>query len=142
MIHPLPEIMTQHKLIVTVESIGTVQQRTATAVDQALADDTQTQDVPRRPSFETTDQPASVFTPRAIDLLKAIAQHEPDSIREAARLVERDIKQVSDNLERLAAYEVIEFVDAGRAKQPVVPFDEIDIQLPLGGEPETDAAPA
>jgi len=134
--------MTQNTLIVTVESIGAVKQRTADAFEQALGNNTPDEDSPRRLSFETTDQLAQVFTPRAIDLLQAIAQEEPASIREAARLVDRDIKQVSENLERLEEYGVVEFLNKGRAKRPVVPYDEIDIQLPLRGAVERDAAPA
>ena len=129
--------MTNNTLIVTVESIGEMQQRTAAAFEHALADDSPETDAPRRLSFETTDQLAQVFTPRAIDLLQVIAQKEPASIREAARLVDRDIKQVSENLDRLEAYSVVEFVDNGRAKQPVVEYDEIDIRLPLREAPET-----
>jgi len=134
--------MTQNTLIVTVESIGAVQQRTADAFEQALTGDDPDEDAPRRLSFETTDQLAQVFTPRAIELLQAIAQEEPASIREAARLVDRDIRQVSENLERLEEYGVVEFVNEGRAKRPVVPCDEIDIQLPLRGAVERDTAPA
>ncbi|WP_049985750.1 HVO_A0114 family putative DNA-binding protein [Halobellus rufus] len=134
--------MTQNTLIVTVESIGAVQQRTSEAFDQALAEGIPAEDAARRLSFETTDQLAQVFTPRAIDLLQAIAQGEPASIREAARLVDRDIKQVSENLERLEEYGVVEFVKDGRAKRPVVPYDEIDIQLPLRETGGTGAAPA
>ncbi|WP_277543751.1 HVO_A0114 family putative DNA-binding protein [Haloarcula laminariae] len=134
--------MTQNTLIVTVESISAVQQRTTEAFEQALSDGIPEADSPRRLSFETTDQLAQVFTPRAIDLLQAIAQEEPASIREATRLVDRDIKQVSENLERLEEYGIVEFVDEGRAKRPVVPYDEIDIQLPLRETVERDAAPA
>jgi len=36
----------------------------------------------------------------------------------------------------------VEFLDEGRAKRPVVPYDEIDIQLPLRESVERDAAPA
>lgn len=132
--------MTNNTLIVTVESISDVQQRTADAFEQAVADDTTGTDAPHRLSFETTDQLARVFTPRAIDLLQVIAQEEPASIRETARLVDRDIKQVSENLERLEAYNVVDFVNTGRAKQPVVDYDEIDIRLPLRGAADTDAA--
>jgi predicted transcriptional regulator len=134
--------MTHTTLIVTVESLGAVQQRTADAFEQALGDDVPDEDIPRRLSFETTDQLAQVFTPRTIDLLQAVAQEEPASIREAARLVNRDIKQVSENLDRLEEYGVVEFVPDGRAKRPVVPYDEIDIQLPLRGAVESDVAPA
>ncbi|TQQ83279.1 transcriptional regulator [Halonotius terrestris] len=132
--------MANNTLIVTVESIGEVQHRTASAFEHALADDPPDTDAPRRLSFETTDQLAQVFTPRAIDLLQVIAQEEPASIRETARLVDRDIKQVSENLERLEEYHVVEFVDEGRAKRPVVKYDEIDIQLPLRQSTETDTA--
>jgi len=134
--------MTQNTLIVTVESISAVQQRTAEAFEQALGDGVPEEDAPRRLSFENTDQLAQVLTPRAIDLLQAIAQEEPDSIREATRLVNRDIKQVSENLERLEEYGIVEFVNEGRAKRPVVPYDEIDIQLPLRETIEGDTAPA
>ncbi|AWB28486.1 HVO_A0114 family putative DNA-binding protein [Halococcoides cellulosivorans] len=134
--------MTRNTLIVTVESIGDVQQRTRDAFDQVLDDDAPAGGAPSRLSFETTDQLAQVFTPRAMDLLKAIAEHEPSSIREAARLVDRDIKQVSGNLERLEEYGVVEFVDEGRAKRPVVPYDEIDIQLPLRDAADPDVQPA
>lgn len=134
--------MTNNTLIVTIESIGEVQHRTASAFERALADDPPDTDAPRRLSFETTDQLAQVFTPRAIDLLQTIAQEEPTSIREAARLVDRDIKQVSGNLKRLEEYEIVELVDEGRAKRPVVEYDEIDIQLPLRQRIETDTAPA
>ncbi|RLM88468.1 transcriptional regulator [Haloarcula sp. Atlit-7R] len=134
--------MTQNTLIVTVESISAVQQRTAEAFEQALGDGVPEEDAPRRLSFENTDQLAQVLTPRAIDLLQAIAQEEPASIREATRLVNRDIKQVSENLERLEEYGIVEFVNEGRAKRPVVPYDEIDIQLPLRETIEGDTAPA
>lgn len=134
--------MTRNTLIVTVESLGTVKRRTADAFEQARDGDVPEQDAPRRVSFETTDQLMQVFTPRAIDLLQAIAREEPGSMREAARSVDRDIKQVSANLERLAEYGVVELVDEGRAKRPVVPYDEIDIRLPLRDAVETDTAPA
>lgn len=134
--------MARNTLIVTVESISTVQQRTRNAFDQALAEDVSAEEAPQRLSFETTDQLAQVFTPRAIDLLQAIAEGEPVSIREAARLVDRDIKQVSENLERLEEYGIVEFVDKGRAKQPIVHYDEIDIHLPLREATDPDIAPA
>lgn len=134
--------MTQNTLIVTVESLASVKARSDDALDRALAGDIPETDAPKQLSFETTDQLAQVFTPRAIDLLQAIAREEPASIREAARLVDRDIKQVSENLVRLEEYGVVEFVQEGRAKRPVVPYDEIDIQLPLRENASLDAAPA
>mgnify|MGYP000477663795 CR=1 FL=1 len=44
------------------------------------------------------------------------------------------IELVSRNLERLAEYGIVEFVDEGRSKRPVVPFDDIEVRLPLRGD--------
>lgn len=118
-------------LIVTVESLADVEARTRNAFEKALSGDIPDEDAPRRLSFGDTDEMAVVFSPRAIDLLRTIAHEEPTSMREAARLVDRDIKDVSRNLDHLAEYGVVEFVEEGRAKRPVVPFDDIEIRLPL-----------
>jgi predicted transcriptional regulator len=134
--------MTTRTLIVTVESLGDVRRRSDSALERALSGDVPDEDAPRRLSFETTDQLTSVFSARAIDLLQTIAREGPESMREAARLVDRDIKQVSKNLERLAEYDVVEFVEEGRSKRPLVPFDDIEVRLPLrkpGGEPTEEA---
>lgn len=135
-----PTPMPQNILIVTVESLAPVRARSDDALERALTGENPKTDAPKRLSFETTDQLVSVFTPRAIDLLQSIAREEPESMREAARLVGRDVKQVSENLNKLEEFGVVEFVENGRAKKPIVPFDEIDIRLQLREDHDTDAA--
>lgn len=78
-----------------------------------------------------------------IELLRAIRNHEPTSMRETAALVERDHKEVHRNLTELETLGIIEFEREGRAKRPVVRFDAIEIDIPViagDGETETDAA--
>jgi predicted transcriptional regulator len=118
-------------LLVTVGTLDGVETRTREAMNRALSEEAPDEDVPQRLTFEDTDELARVFSPRSIDLLRAIVRGEPDSMRAAARLVDRDIKDVSRNLERLAAYDVVEFVEEGRSKRPVVPYDQICIDLAL-----------
>jgi predicted transcriptional regulator len=72
-----------------------------------------------------------VTRPKNLELLRAIVQHEPESIRETARLVGRDVKQVHRNLTELAELHLIDLVDDGRSKRPEVWYDAIDIDLPL-----------
>nr|WP_303647888.1 transcriptional regulator [Haloarchaeobius amylolyticus] len=72
-----------------------------------------------------------VTRPKSLELLRAIVQHEPASIRETARLVDRDVSQVHRNLTELEALHLVELVDEGNAKRPVVWYDAIDIDLPL-----------
>ncbi|WP_248898265.1 MULTISPECIES: hypothetical protein [Haloferacaceae] len=66
-----------------------------------------------------------------LELLRAIVQHDPGSISETARLVDRDISQVHRNLKELEELHLIDLVDDGQSKRPSVWYDAIDIDLPL-----------
>lgn len=136
--------MTQQTLVVTVGSLDDVEERAQTAIAQALADDSPTEEGPRRITFESTDELGRVFSPRAIDLIRTVAREEPESMREAARLVDRDIKDVSRNLARLEEYDVIQYEEDGQSKRPVVPYDDIQIDLGLHaiGDPARQQAGA
>jgi len=82
-----------------------------------------------------------LLSPVNLGLLRAIREHEPESMRETADLVERDFKEVHRNLTELEALHVIEFEQAGRSKRPVVRFDEIDVEVSLDAEgPDAAAA--
>lgn len=72
-----------------------------------------------------------VTRPKSLELLRAIVQHEPASIRETARLVDRDVSQVHRNLSELADLHLVELVDDGQSKRPSVWYEAIDIDLPL-----------
>lgn len=76
-----------------------------------------------------------------VELLRTIAREEPASIRETARLVDRDIKQVYDNLIDLEEMNLVRFHPDGRSKRPVVWYDEIEIELPIS-EDHPSSAPA
>jgi len=68
-----------------------------------------------------------------LELLDAVFEHEPESIREAAELVNRDYKQVHRNLSELEDIGVIEFEGggSGRAKKPVLAYDGLEIDIPF-----------
>lgn len=85
---------------------------------------------------------ARLFSPANMQLLHTIAREQPESMRAAARLVDRDIKEVSRNLNELEALGVIEFEQHGRAKQPVVPYDDIDVHLSLTPPQNESTEPA
>lgn len=70
-----------------------------------------------------------VFNERNLQLIRTVADEEPASMRETARLVGRDIKEVSRNLNELAQLGVVRLEDEGRAKRPVVWYDEIDLTV-------------
>ena len=82
-------------------------------------------------SIENLETFGRVFRSTNLELLEAIVEHEPESIRELARLVDRNPPEVLDNVNELADYGLLEFEENGSAKRPVVWYDEIDADLPL-----------
>ena len=86
-------------------------------------------------SFTSYDDLMETLTPRVLDLIEAICREEPASINETARVVDRDVKNVHEELSRLARLGIIFFERDGQSKRPVVWFDELVINLPF--DPET-----
>jgi predicted transcriptional regulator len=67
-------------------------------------------------------------------LLRILATEQPESIRETARLVDHDVRKVHRNLDELDSLNLIEFQSdgPGKPKRPIVWYNEIAIDLPLG----------
>ena len=85
-------------------------------------------------SFTSYDDLMKTLTPRVLDLIETIRQEEPASINETARVVDRDVKNVHEELSRLAQLGVIFFEEDGQRKRPIVWFDELVITLPFDPE--------
>lgn len=66
-----------------------------------------------------------------IDLINAIAEHEPASIRETARLVDRSPIDVKKNLDEMERVGLIRFEEDGGAKRPVVWYDSLNLEVPV-----------
>jgi len=99
-------------------------------------------DDPDRFAFESSDLLFETFNPRTMALLETIADAAPESIRETARLVDRDVKNVHEELSELERLGVIKFEDRGRSKQPVFPYEEIVISLPFDHDGTRETAGA
>ena len=93
--------------------------------------------------FYDPDDVHRVTRPENLELLRAIVQHEPESIRETARVVERDVRPVHRNLVELAELHLLELVSEGQARRPHVWYDSIALELPLAtAEEAVDEASA
>ena len=97
------------------------------------------QRTPRSLSVPNLEALEDSFTERDLELVRTIRCHEPQSMRIAARLVDRDIKNVSRALNRLAGLVKIE--RDGRSKRPIVTYDGIRIEINLD-ESSTDSESA
>lgn len=84
-------------------------------------------------NFESYADLDRLLSQKNLELLEAIAEHEPDSISDAAELVDRDYKQVHRNLSELADLGVITFEGggSGRPKKPLLAYDGLEIDIPF-----------
>lgn len=133
-------------LHITVGSREQLRDDTLQFVQGGDADDLDENDQQAVLQFGSYDDLVDVLTPLRLDLLGAIAEHDPKSIRETARLVDRDVSDVHSDLKQLGVLGLLDFDGGGPggAMQPVVPFDRIEMQIdyPLVGETPTDESPA
>ena len=95
-------------------------------------------------NFEDRVRLRQLLTDRRMELLEAVMQHPPESIRALADRLDRDVHDVHDDLYLLAEYEIVHFEADGRAKRPYVPYDtvriEVEFGLPRGAGSESTAS--
>ena len=89
--------------------------------------------------YNDLDELHRITRPKNLELLRTIAREQPSSIRETARFVERDVRQVHQNLEELEALGLVEFEETDRAKRPMVWYDELNVELPLADDATEDS---
>ncbi|HDQ60007.1 MAG TPA: hypothetical protein ENN30_02330 [Candidatus Woesearchaeota archaeon] len=70
-----------------------------------------------------------IFTEKRMEVLKIVRHEHPKSIRKLAEHLDRDIKNVFEDLMLLKKARLIEFVKEGRCKRPVVRKKIIVIRL-------------
>ncbi|GGN17904.1 HVO_A0114 family putative DNA-binding protein [Halarchaeum nitratireducens] len=119
-------------LKVTVGEAETLHEQTRNRLKAAQAGE-ELEDAQPTLNFESYAELSRLLSPKNLELLEAIANHHPESIREAAELVDRDYKQVHKNLSELADLGVIEFESDGdgHPKTPILAYDGIEIDIPF-----------
>lgn len=132
------QLQTESTLVVTVTSTDEFREAVTDGIE-ALACGEAVDATPTL-SFASYDDLMGTLTPRVLELIEAIRREEPASINETARVVERDVKNVHDELSQLAHLGIIYFEEDGRSKRPVVWFDELIINLPFHPDATVDPA--
>jgi predicted transcriptional regulator len=133
-LHPMEreQLLAQSTLVVTVKSSSEFHDDVAEEIETLEREEAVT--TTPTLSFTSYDDLMETLTPRVLDLIEAIRQDNPSSINDAARIVDRDVKNVYEELNHLAQLGIIFFEDEGQSKRPVVWFDELTINLPFDPE--------
>ena len=133
-LHPMEreQLRTESTLVVTVKSSSEYHDDVTDGIEALERGDAV--DATPTLSFTSYDDLMETLTPRVLDLIEAIRREEPVSINETARVVDRDVKNVHEELSRLAQLGIIFFEEDGQSKRPVVWFDKLLINLPFDPE--------
>lgn len=133
-------------LHITVDDREQLRQDALEYVQAAESDELDDSDARATLQFGSYDDLVDSLTPTRLALIRTIVEHEPESMRAAARLVDRDISDVHADLKQLEVLGVLRLEEGGPggAMQPVVPFDRIEMHIdyPLLDDHDADSASA
>ncbi len=86
---------------------------------------------------ESLDVLRKTLTPERLRILQVIRNEKPGSIYELAKLLDRDRAAVVRDLEYLQQLGLVEFEEEKhgkrRSRRPIVPYDEIEVSIPVVG---------
>lgn len=128
--------VTERTLHVTVESDAEFHERVLGQLE--AVESGEQPEYPHVLSLPNKAAVARVFSETTLTLLQTIASEQPESVRETARLVGRDVKDVSQQLNELSELGVVEFESNGRAKRPIVWYDDIELTFPVRFDDSSD----
>lgn len=83
---------------------------------------------------ENLDDLRRILTPERIRILQVIKNRKPRSIYDLSKLLGRDRSAVMRDLEYLSKLGFVEFREEKKkrkSKKPIVPYDEIEISIPV-----------
>lgn len=105
------------------------------------------QDVRLIINFEEFDDIERLMRTSNLEVIEAIVNEQPGSIRQLADVVDRDYREVHRNLQELESLGVVVFEETGRSKKPILRGDveniDFSIRFPFdaGANGTSSAAP-
>ena len=74
-----------------------------------------------------------ILTPKRMEMIETLMSDDVDvgSIRKLAEVLNRNPSEVHEDVHILEEYGIVVLRDEGRAKRPVVPYDDININVSL-----------
>jgi predicted transcriptional regulator len=72
-----------------------------------------------------------VLTERRLELLKTIKDKKPSSVYELARMVDRDLKNVLQDVGCLHDLDMVEITETGEKKIPTVDYDVLSLEVAI-----------
>ena len=84
--------------------------------------------------FESVDVLRSVLTRKRLELLRAIRKNKPGSVYELAKILKRDLKNVTEDVRFLSQLGLIKLKKSRKEKKkntPVVDYNKISLEISI-----------
>jgi len=91
----------------------------------------QGEEVPHVVNFQDASRLQRILTPRRLELVRSLMDEPAESMRNLADRLDRDVRQVHDDLQILTEYRIVHFREESGAKKPHVPYDTVKIEVEL-----------
>lgn len=82
-------------------------------------------------NFQDASRLQRILTPRRLQVVRSLMDAPAESMRDLADRLDRDVRQVHDDLQLLSEYRIVHFREEGGAKKPYVPYDTVKIEVEL-----------
>jgi len=82
-------------------------------------------------ALETESQINEVLDDKNLELIRTVAREDVESIRDLARRLDRDVRQVHDAVTELETLGLVELEKEGKRKRPTVWYDGITVDIPV-----------
>jgi predicted transcriptional regulator len=116
--------------ILHVRVVGTVDEDPVAEAMRAL-DEGDEPDYSYGLTLETEAQINEVLDDKNLELIRTVAREDVESIRDLARRLDRDVRQVHDAVTVLETLGLVELEDEGKRKRPKVWYDSITVDIPV-----------
>lgn len=93
------------------------------------------EEVPHVVNFQDASRLQRVLTPCRLELVRSLLDEPAESIRDLAARLDRDVRQIHDDLQLLSEYRIVHFHEDGSTKQPHIPYETITIEVELSKSP-------
>ena len=87
--------------------------------------------VPHVLNFENPEDLRKLLTHRRLEVLRTIKADPPESIRRLALQLDRNPAEVASDVNLLEEYGIVYIIESGRAKAPIVPYEEVRIEASM-----------
>ncbi|QGA80934.1 HVO_A0114 family putative DNA-binding protein [Candidatus Nanohalobium constans] len=93
-------------------------------------------------SFDNPEKIRQLLTEKRLELMQKLMNEDPESITQLAEQLDRNVKEVHNDLKLLEENKIVFFEKQGRKKKPIIPYNDIKVDYSITKSLTEDSAKA